>query len=53
MTQVFKITPQNTEKIITDAAELVLQGGVIAYPTETFYGLGVDATNEEAYPQNF
>lgn len=53
MTQVFKITPQDTETIIADAAELVLQGGVIAYPTETFYGLGADATNEEALRKIF
>ncbi len=53
MTQVFKITRQDTEKIITNAAEIVLQGGVIAYPTETFYGLGADATNEEALRKIF
>jgi len=53
MTQVFKITRQDTEKIITNAAEIVLQGGVIAYPTETFYGLGADVTNEEALRKIF
>jgi L-threonylcarbamoyladenylate synthase len=27
---------------------LILRGGVIIYPTETFYGLGADATNNQA-----
>lgn len=33
---------------IEKAAEVILRGGVIAYPTETFYGLGADASNEES-----
>ena len=33
---------------IREAAEELVRGGVVAYPTETFYGLGVDAQNPEA-----
>jgi L-threonylcarbamoyladenylate synthase len=36
------------ETVLSRAAEILAQGGVIAYPTETFYGLGADATNEKA-----
>lgn len=36
------------ETVLCRAAEILVQGGVIAYPTETFYGLGADATNEKA-----
>jgi len=36
------------EAVLSRAAEIIAKGGVIAYPTETFYGLGVDATNEKA-----
>lgn len=36
------------ETIFRRAAEILAAGGVIAYTTETFYGLGVDATNEKA-----
>lgn len=36
--------PQSIEK----AAEVLTTGGVIVYPTDTAYGLGVDATNAEA-----
>lgn len=33
---------------ITVAAQLIRQGELVAFPTETVYGLGADATNEEA-----
>jgi L-threonylcarbamoyladenylate synthase len=33
---------------ITDAANRLKQGGVVAFPTETVYGLGVDAENSAA-----
>jgi L-threonylcarbamoyladenylate synthase len=33
---------------IDQAARLILEGGLVAFPTETVYGLGGDATNERA-----
>lgn len=36
------------QKDITKAVEVLKQGGVILYPTDTIWGLGCDATNEEA-----
>ncbi len=33
---------------IQDAAELIRQGQICAFPTETVYGLGADATNADA-----
>ncbi|SER15827.1 L-threonylcarbamoyladenylate synthase [Nitrosomonas sp. Nm51] len=33
---------------ISAAARLIRQGGIIAFPTETVYGLGADATNTAA-----
>ena len=33
---------------IKQAAQLLAQGELVAFPTETVYGLGADATNEEA-----
>jgi len=53
MTEVWKFSPERPEEIIDHAAALILQGGVIAYPTETFYGLGADATNEDALRRLF
>jgi L-threonylcarbamoyladenylate synthase len=36
------------ETVLSRAVDILAAGGVIAYPTETFYGLGADATNEKA-----
>lgn len=33
---------------VAQAVELIRAGGVVAYPTDTFYGLGADPFNEEA-----
>ncbi|MFO8192786.1 MAG: L-threonylcarbamoyladenylate synthase [Bacillota bacterium] len=33
---------------IARAAAIIKRGGLVAFPTETVYGLGADATNEEA-----
>ena len=35
-------------EILLEAANIIRHGGVIAYPTETFYGLGVDPYNAKA-----
>ncbi|MBI5887894.1 MAG: threonylcarbamoyl-AMP synthase [Deltaproteobacteria bacterium] len=35
------------------AVEIFKNGGVVAYPTETFYGLGVDPFNEKAVKRLF
>ena len=36
------------ENIIEEAAEILRNGGLVAFPTETVYGLGADALQEEA-----
>ena len=38
---------------IAEAARLLSQGKLVAFPTETVYGLGADATNEEAVRRIF
>jgi L-threonylcarbamoyladenylate synthase len=37
-----------TSEAIAEAVAVIQRGGVIIYPTETIYGLGCDATNENA-----
>jgi L-threonylcarbamoyladenylate synthase len=48
-TLVLKVDPQepDVEKIRV-AAELIRRGGLVAFPTETVYGLGADALNPKA-----
>ena len=38
---------------ITAAAAILRRGGLVAFPTETVYGLGADATNGEAVASIF
>jgi L-threonylcarbamoyladenylate synthase len=38
---------------IARAAEIIGRGGVVAFPTETFYGLAADALNETALKKIF
>jgi L-threonylcarbamoyladenylate synthase len=54
MPEILKVDADNSEeRILTQAAEILANGGIIAYPTETFYGLGADATNEKAIEKIF
>jgi L-threonylcarbamoyladenylate synthase len=46
---IFKANPSGIKK----AAQIILQGGVVAFPTETFYGLAADARNEAAIKKIF
>lgn len=36
------------DKVIREAGEVLRQGGLVAFPTETVYGLGGDALNENS-----
>src|SRR3990167_6791795 len=43
------LTPQAPEPaLIEEAAAVLRDGGLVAFPTDTVYGLGVDATNPDA-----
>ncbi len=42
-----------TEENIRKAAEIIRSGGVVAFPTETVYGLGADALNAKACARIF
>lgn len=42
-----------SEKEILRAVEVIRKGGVVAFPTETYYGLAVDPFNERALQKLF
>ncbi|NCF75462.1 MAG: threonylcarbamoyl-AMP synthase [Xanthomonadaceae bacterium] len=47
--KIIKINPDNPEKEkIEEAVKILKKGGLIAFPTETIYGLGADALNINA-----
>ena len=50
MSQILKI---DSNAASAQARKVLLQGGVIAFPTDTFYGLGVDPFNWEAVERIF
>lgn len=48
-TQIFKIDSDNIDNtVICEAADIIKSGGLVAFPTETVYGLGGDGLNAEA-----
>lgn len=53
-TQIWTIDPETPEKdVIAKAAELLCQGGLVAFPTETVYGLGANAWDVRAVKRIF
>jgi L-threonylcarbamoyladenylate synthase len=46
-------TPENLYTGLLKAADVIRAGGMVAYPTESFYGLGVSAADEEAIRRLF
>ena len=48
-TEVYRLSPEDIDSgIIQKAGEVIRRGGLVAFPTETVYGLGGDALNSEA-----
>jgi len=44
-----KINPKNPQaRLITTVVEILKKGGIIAYPTDTYYGIGCDIMNKKA-----
>ena len=50
MIKIININPHNPEReLIRETSSCLHRGGIIVYPTETCYGLGADAFNEDAF----
>jgi len=53
-TRLLSVNPDSPEPgVIREAAGILRGGGVVAFPTETVYGLGADALNAEAVSRIF
>lgn len=53
-TLVLPVTPDDMpDDAIARAAQILREGGLVAFPTETVYGLGADATNPTAVERIF
>ena len=52
MSQILKVE-SNIKAVSSHARKVLLHGGVIAFPTDTFYGLGVDPFNQGAVDRIF
>jgi len=48
-----KIIRADKQESLKRAADVIKRGGIVVYPTETFYGIGADATNEKAVKKIF
>jgi len=46
--EIIKLTKSNYRSVVKQAINILKQGGVIVYPTETAYGLGADFFNPQA-----
>ena len=53
-TKIIKIDKnQINEEVIKEAGALLREGKLVAFPTETVYGLGADALQEEAAKRTY
>ncbi len=53
MIMIIPFNENSSAKIITDSLRIIERGGIVAYPTESFYALGVLATDEKALESLF
>lgn len=52
--QIIKVNPQRTNRnIIQRAVKIIKKGGLVAFPTETVYGLGANALDKKAVRKIF
>lgn len=51
--QRIQVTNQNQDEVIAQAISVLSSGGLVIYPTETTYGVGVDIENPQAVEKLF
>jgi L-threonylcarbamoyladenylate synthase len=53
MTEIIKVDPACPEHAFSRCRDVVFRGGIVVYPTDTFYGLGADPNNAVAVKRLF
>ncbi|WP_457548692.1 L-threonylcarbamoyladenylate synthase [Archaeoglobus sp.] len=54
MTKIYRIDPKSpNEAVLREVADMIKEGKLVAYPTETVYGLGTNALDENAVKRLF
>ncbi len=48
MSRIIELKSTPVAEVVREAVTVLESGGIVVYPTETIYGMGVDATNQEA-----
>ncbi|MGE4555151.1 MAG: L-threonylcarbamoyladenylate synthase [Candidatus Paceibacterota bacterium] len=51
--KIINLNEENTKKIIKETIDILKNGGVVMFPTDTVYGLLADATNKKAVDKVF
>jgi len=52
--RILRVDPLNPRgEDVAEAAAVIRSGGLVAFPTETVYGLGADAFNAEASARGY
>lgn len=51
--EIIRLEERTKEEIVQAAVEILKNGGLLVYPTETCYGIGADATNQAAIDKLF
>ena len=52
-TRIFRVSEENLDIVLEEAAVILRNGGTVAFPTETVYGLGADGLNPYAVQNIF
>tara|TARA_B100000959_G_scaffold275012_1_gene327742 strand:- start:1289 stop:1930 length:642 start_codon:yes stop_codon:yes gene_type:complete len=53
MAEILKIDFDHPDPALKNALDMLISGGIVSFPTETFYGLGVNALDEKAVNKVF
>ncbi len=53
MAEIIKIDFDHPDLALKNALDILISGGIVSVPTETFYGLGVNAHDEQAVKKIF